>query len=304
MFSLLLKPEQARKVSAAYVQDMDKADWAAPKGAWIDAKAAFYVVGSKKRGAMGPTIPPSAPAKAPRSSPRQKGARFIPTPKSPPTWPASTAAPSTTRECKPMDPFYSNIPREDAIEIEQLARLMYELRSARDEVLTRLGAAEAEQALACIRNGDLPEHPPTSTTCRPASSPTSPPGARRSGRPHRGEPGTMSMHLDLATRRTLRRTPGAPRGDQARRPHRPLPEWRQPGSPHRRPHAYAIAWAWGEAELRIDTAPCTSSPPSPTTSTPPTAACTHDPLTLPGAAPWDNLQRVITAILADPLLDP
>ncbi|HRH75636.1 MAG TPA: nitrous oxide reductase accessory protein NosL, partial [Zoogloea sp.] len=57
MFSLLLKPEQARKVSAAYVQDMDKADWAAPKGAWIDAKAAFYVVGSKKRGAMGPTIP-------------------------------------------------------------------------------------------------------------------------------------------------------------------------------------------------------------------------------------------------------
>lgn len=57
MFSLLLKPEQARKVSAAYVQDMDKADWAAPEGAWIDAKAAFYVVGSKKRGAMGPTIP-------------------------------------------------------------------------------------------------------------------------------------------------------------------------------------------------------------------------------------------------------
>ena len=41
MFSLLLKPEQARKVSAAYVQDMDKADWAAPKGDWRDAKAAF-----------------------------------------------------------------------------------------------------------------------------------------------------------------------------------------------------------------------------------------------------------------------
>ena len=57
MFSLLLKPEQARKVTVAYVQDMDKADWAAPKGAWIDARTAFYVVGSKKRGAMGPTIP-------------------------------------------------------------------------------------------------------------------------------------------------------------------------------------------------------------------------------------------------------
>ena len=58
-----------------------------------------------------------------------------------------------------MGPFYSNIPPQDALEIEQLARLMYELRSARDEVLTRLGAAEAEQALACIRSGDLPEHP-------------------------------------------------------------------------------------------------------------------------------------------------
>ena len=57
MFSLYLKPEQARKVKAIYVQDLDKTTWEAPKGAWIDAKAAFYVVGSKKRGAMGPTIP-------------------------------------------------------------------------------------------------------------------------------------------------------------------------------------------------------------------------------------------------------
>jgi copper chaperone NosL len=57
MFSLYLKPEQARKVKAIYVQDLDKTTWEAPKGAWIDGKAAFYVVGSKKRGAMGPTIP-------------------------------------------------------------------------------------------------------------------------------------------------------------------------------------------------------------------------------------------------------
>lgn len=57
MFSLYLKPEQARKVKAIYVQDLDKTTWEAPKGAWIDGKAAFYVIGSKKRGAMGPTIP-------------------------------------------------------------------------------------------------------------------------------------------------------------------------------------------------------------------------------------------------------
>ncbi len=48
----LLAPE-----IAAYVQAMDQTTWEQPKGAWIDAKKAFYVVGSKKRGAMGPTIP-------------------------------------------------------------------------------------------------------------------------------------------------------------------------------------------------------------------------------------------------------
>jgi copper chaperone NosL len=56
LFSILLKPEQAKPVRAVYVQDMGQADWATPTGHWIDAKTAFYVVGSKRRGSMGPTI--------------------------------------------------------------------------------------------------------------------------------------------------------------------------------------------------------------------------------------------------------
>ncbi|MBV8646129.1 nitrous oxide reductase accessory protein NosL [Paludibacterium sp.] len=56
MFSVYLKPEQARKVLAVYVQDMGKADWQRPAGHWIDAKTAYYVVGSKKLGAMGQTF--------------------------------------------------------------------------------------------------------------------------------------------------------------------------------------------------------------------------------------------------------
>lgn len=55
MFSIYLNPEQARAVSAVFVQDMGKADWDAPRGHWIDAKAAFYVFGSKRLGSMGPT---------------------------------------------------------------------------------------------------------------------------------------------------------------------------------------------------------------------------------------------------------
>ena len=58
-----------------------------------------------------------------------------------------------------MDPFYSDVRPEDAIEIEQLARLMYEIRVSRDALLAQLGAASPEQALARIAAGELPEHP-------------------------------------------------------------------------------------------------------------------------------------------------
>lgn len=56
MFGIYLKPEQVRPVKALFVQDMGKADWDQPQGAWIDAKGAWYVVGSSRHGSMGPTV--------------------------------------------------------------------------------------------------------------------------------------------------------------------------------------------------------------------------------------------------------
>lgn len=56
MFSIVLRPEQKKHIVAIYTQDMGKADWTRPEGQWIDAKTAFYVVGSKRRGSMGPTV--------------------------------------------------------------------------------------------------------------------------------------------------------------------------------------------------------------------------------------------------------
>lgn len=56
MFNVYLSPEQVRAVRVMYVQDMGKADWDNPLGQWIDARQAFYVVGSKRHGSMGPTI--------------------------------------------------------------------------------------------------------------------------------------------------------------------------------------------------------------------------------------------------------
>ncbi len=56
MFSIHLRPEQARAVRAMYVQDMGKAAWDEPRGHWIDARTAFFVVDSRRHGSMGPTI--------------------------------------------------------------------------------------------------------------------------------------------------------------------------------------------------------------------------------------------------------
>lgn len=56
LFNILLAGEQVRVARAIYVQDMGRADWQAPQGHWIDAKTAFFVLGSKRHGSMGPTI--------------------------------------------------------------------------------------------------------------------------------------------------------------------------------------------------------------------------------------------------------
>ncbi|MDX9700667.1 MAG: nitrous oxide reductase accessory protein NosL [Rhodocyclaceae bacterium] len=56
MFYIHLAPEQVRKLNGIFVQDMAKADWDDPRGHWIDARTAWYVAGSSRRGSMGPTL--------------------------------------------------------------------------------------------------------------------------------------------------------------------------------------------------------------------------------------------------------
>ena len=56
MFAMVLQPEQKRRILAVYTQDMGKEDWNTPRAGWIDARVAFYVVGAKIRGSMGPTF--------------------------------------------------------------------------------------------------------------------------------------------------------------------------------------------------------------------------------------------------------
>lgn len=78
MFSIYLKPEQQRRVRAVFVQDMAQADWNAPAGHWIDARAAFYVAGSKARGSMGPTLASFAREEDARAFAARQGGKVLP----------------------------------------------------------------------------------------------------------------------------------------------------------------------------------------------------------------------------------
>lgn len=54
--AFLRLPDEPKNVAAAYVTDMTRADWAHPESqgdSWIDARTAWYVIGSSRRGGMG-----------------------------------------------------------------------------------------------------------------------------------------------------------------------------------------------------------------------------------------------------------
>lgn len=77
LFATLLAPEQQRPVSAMFVQDMGKASWDKPEGHWIDAKTAFYVVGSKKAGSMGPAYGAFASSQDAMAFAQKEGGRVL-----------------------------------------------------------------------------------------------------------------------------------------------------------------------------------------------------------------------------------
>ncbi len=67
--------------------------------------------------------------------------------------------------------------------------------------------------------------------------------------------------------------------------------------------AYSIQWRWGDAQLRIDTAPLHRGLATfPNHLHAADGGVRADPLTRPGADPWENVRAVLDAVLADPLL--
>ncbi len=57
MFAWMLQPENVNRSHTLFVHDMAQTDWQSPDdAALIDAREAFYVIGSERDGAMGPTL--------------------------------------------------------------------------------------------------------------------------------------------------------------------------------------------------------------------------------------------------------
>jgi len=69
------------------------------------------------------------------------------------------------------------------------------------------------------------------------------------------------------------------------------------------PDAYSLRWAYGDAESTIDTAPLHHGLTTfPNHFHDALGRVVADPITRPGAPPQDNLQKMVRALLDDPLL--
>lgn len=58
-----------------------------------------------------------------------------------------------------MADFYNDFEPDDAVQLEQLSRLIYELRENREAILKTYGVADEIALLERIYTGTVPEHP-------------------------------------------------------------------------------------------------------------------------------------------------
>ena len=58
-----------------------------------------------------------------------------------------------------MNPIFDTLPPDEAIELQQITRLIYEARENRRKVLAAIGASDETELLARIAAGAVDEHP-------------------------------------------------------------------------------------------------------------------------------------------------
>jgi copper chaperone NosL len=78
LFAWLLQPETAAVVASVYVHDMAQSEWSHPDDTQlVDARKAWYVTGSKRSGAMGPTLASFAAREAAQAFADEYGGQLL-----------------------------------------------------------------------------------------------------------------------------------------------------------------------------------------------------------------------------------
>ena len=210
-------------------------------------------------------------------------------------------------------PFYADLPPETAEHIERLSRLSHELRRHRNELLERHGAGDAEALLGKVRSGEVAEHPgydhylSVRILEQTREAVRSELGGILQGRPpgEEGAASTPPLHLalreDLAARYRDRLAGEVEMRQDAMLLH--LDNGVSLEVRYASPEEYGLHWVWGEAEMRLDTAPVHDTQTTAPLHLHDSAGQALDGLlTTPGAPPLQNLQALIDALLEDPLL--
>lgn len=216
-----------------------------------------------------------------------------------------------------MEEFFKDVPFDAALDIEAAGKAIYDLREQRGAILARLGVDDEATLLERLSRGELTEHP--------------------------GYEHYLSASILNATREALRqqlasalvhynqgRTGGAAEGsgfefspvflkpqieavcasdldgDVAAMQDALLFKLTNGVTVELRvlsPHHYCFSWLWGDAVMRIDTAPNPAARGNaPSHFHDVDGGCLADPITVPGAAPITNICRLVRALVANPLL--
>ncbi|MGE5471641.1 MAG: hypothetical protein ACM3X0_12650 [Bacteroidota bacterium] len=217
-----------------------------------------------------------------------------------------------------MDNFFRNVALEDAQNIEQAARLIFELRENRAALLMPYAVADEAALLVAIAAGQQPEHPTyerylsarilerTRQTLRRELAGQVAPGSSLAPASGEATEDAAVHHFELKEaleKRYADRLDGEPQLMQDALAlcfaGGLIVELRVAAADH-----YAFSWLWGDAELRIDTAPrpgATGVPASHFHDA--DGMLRDDPVTQPGRAPLDNIAALLDALLVDPLLE-
>lgn len=202
-----------------------------------------------------------------------------------------------------MDSFFHSLPHQQAIEVQQLARLMYATREARKDVLTRYAVEDEAALLARIGSGELESLPAyddylSARLLGQASAAARARVAQLTGQPQQVE---EPLHLKLAEQvqaEFSEALDSAPillqNALQLVLDNGVEMEIRYADAEH-----YSLVWQWGEGGFRIDTAPGAT----PSRLILDDGSIAADTLTQPGAEPWQNLRAVLAAVVANPMLD-